>query len=152
MRLKSSLWFVYLFTLLSCASAPKLRQSADLAAEVTQTERAFAQSMKDRNYAAFTRFLSQEAIFFSGPTPLHGKDQVVSFWKRFFEQPEAPFSWEPKTIEVLNSGTLALSTGPVYDPQGKLVSTFTSIWRQEEPGVWRIIFDKGNKVCESNQK
>jgi hypothetical protein len=36
----------------------------------------------------------------------------------------------------------------VYDPGGKLVATFTSIWRLEAPGVWRIVFDKGNDVCD----
>ena len=51
-------------------------------------------------------------------------------------------------MEVLDSGTLALSSGPVHDPQGKLAATFTSIWRLEAPGIWRIIFDKGNEVCD----
>jgi len=45
---------------------------------------------------------------------------------------------------VLESGNLALSTGPVRDPSGKVTGSFTSIWRQEKPGVWRIVFDKGN--------
>ena len=36
----------------------------------------------------------------------------------------------------------------VFDPAGKRVATYTSIWRQEQPGVWRIIFDRGNKYCE----
>ncbi|HPA52918.1 MAG TPA: DUF4440 domain-containing protein, partial [Thermoanaerobaculia bacterium] len=59
----------------------------------------------------------------------------------------APFSWEPALVEVLDSGTLALSTGPVRDPAGKETGTFTSIWRREGPGTWRIVFDKGNPVC-----
>ncbi len=66
----------------------------------------------------------------------------------FFEPPAAPFSWQPETVEVLDSGTLALSTGPVRDAGGKLISRFTSIWRLEAPGQWRIVFDKGNRVCE----
>jgi hypothetical protein len=45
-------------------------------------------------------------------------------------------------------GTLALRSGPVYEPAGKNCATFTSICRQEAPGVWRIIFDKGNEVCD----
>jgi ketosteroid isomerase-like protein len=51
-------------------------------------------------------------------------------------------------VQVLESGTLALSTGPVRDPKGKLVGRFSSIWRREAPGVWRIIFDHGSDVCE----
>jgi len=28
------------------------------------------------------------------------------------------------------------------------LATFSSIWRQESPGVWRIVFDKGNPECD----
>ena len=65
--------------------------------------------------------------------------------KRFYEKPDAPFSWAPEQVEVLESGTLALSSGPVWDPKGKQFATFTSIWRLEAPGVWRIVFDKGQR-------
>ncbi len=102
--------------------------------------------MADRDHDAFQAFLSDEAIFLSSATA-RGRDQVAAQWQRFFEQPAAPFSWQPKKVEVLGSGNLALSTGPVHDAAGKLISRFTSIWRQESPGQWRIIFDKGNQVC-----
>ncbi len=115
---------------------------------VGDTERAFAKSMADRDHAAFTSFLSEEAVFFSDPRVLHGKAQVAQAWKRFYQGATAPFSWQPEQVEVLPSGTLALSSGPVRDAQGKLIATFTSIWRLEAPGVWRIIFDKGNEVCD----
>lgn len=118
----------------------------DVKREVANTERAFAKSMADRDHAAFTSFLSDEAVFFSGSKPLHGKLLVANAWKRFFEGPTAPFSWQPELVEVLSSGTLALSSGPVRDAQGKLVATFTSIWRMESPGIWRIVFDKGNDI------
>ena len=115
--------------------------------EVAAVERSFAQTMADRDHEAFVSFLSDEAIFISGPTVLRGKQAVAEQWLLYFQGPEAPFSWEPETVEVLESGTLALSTGPVRSADGTLVATFTSIWRQEEPGVWRIVFDKGNQVC-----
>lgn len=132
--------------LAGCAAQPPL---ADLQQQVADTERAFARTMAARDHAAFTAFLSDEAVFFSGPAPLHGKQQVAAWWKRFYEQSEAPFSWEPEKVEVLASGTLALSTGPVRNARGKTVGSFTSIWRQEAPGVWRIVFDKGNDACNS---
>lgn len=122
-------------------------QLAQLTQEVKAAERAFARSMAERNLAAFTDMLSAEAVFFTTAQPLRGKSAVSGFWKRFFEQKEAPFAWEPEQVEVLDSGTLALSSGPVRNAKGELVGTFTSIWRQESPGVWRIVFDKGNDVC-----
>ena len=103
--------------------------------------------MANRDHQAFASFLSQEAVFFSGPKPLRGAQQVAEWWKRYYEGPDAPFSWQPEDVEVLDSGTLAMSSGPVRDPKGALIATFTSIWRLEDTGTWRIIFDKGNEVC-----
>jgi ketosteroid isomerase-like protein len=131
-----------------CASVTAPISNTDLKRQVADSERAFAQTMADRNHAAFTSFLADEAVFFTSTKALRGKSEVAAFWKRFFEGPTAPFSWQPETVEVLDSGHLALSSGPVRNPEGKVVATFTSIWRQEAPGTWRIIFDKGNDVCD----
>jgi hypothetical protein len=46
-------------------------------------------------------------------------------------------------VEVLDSGTLALSSGRVRDPQGTRVGTFNSVWRRASGGRWKIVFDKG---------
>jgi ketosteroid isomerase-like protein len=117
--------------------------------QVEDAERAFAATMAKRDYSAFTTFLSDEAVFFSGETVRRGRQEVAAAWKPYFDGAEAPFAWEPQVVEVLDSGTLALSSGPVYDPGGALVSHFTSIWRLEAPGTWRIIFDKGNRACDA---
>lgn len=111
------------------------------------TEIAFAKSLADRDFAAFSALVSDEAIFFGAKGPLRGKAIVLQKWEAFFKDEHAPFSWAPETVTVLDSGGLALSSGPVYDPQGHLVATFSSIWRREAPGRWRIVFDKGCDVC-----
>lgn len=133
--------------LVGCVSAAPPTPAADLEREVRETERAFAKTMADRDHAAFASFLAQEAVFFSGEKPLHGAAEVAAFWMRYYAGPAAPFSWEPAEIEVLPSGTLALSSGPVRDSDGNLIGTFTSIWRREGPSRWRIVFDKGNPAC-----
>ena len=122
--------------------------NAELKQQVADTERAFAATMKQRDLAAFTSFLSDETVFYSGPTPLRGKEQVTAFWKKFYDGRDAPFSWEPDQVDVTDSGTLAHSSGPVYDPKGKLIARFNSVWRQEAPGKWRIVFDKGQDICD----
>lgn len=131
-----------------CAAMTSHPPGTDLQRQVADTERAFAKTMADRDHAAFASFLSDETIFFSGAKALRGKQQVADAWKRFYDGPVAPFSWQPEVVEVLDSGMLALSSGPVRNPQGKLIATFTSIWRLEAPGTWRIVFDKGNDVCD----
>ena len=121
--------------------------NAQLQQQVINTELGFAKTMANRDFKAFATFVSDEAIFFAGDRQLHGKQEVLGWWKDFFTKPEAPFSWEPKTVEVLPSGKLALSTGPVHNAEGKLIGEFSSIWRQDAAGTWHIIFDKGNAVC-----
>ena len=133
----------FVLAALTACSTPLRVDPKALEQQVVDTERTFAKTMADRDLAAFARFLSDETVFFSGPTPLRGKAAVTAYWKRFYDQPAAPFSWQPERVQVLDSGTLALSTGPVFDASGKRVASFTSVWRLEAPGVWRIVFDKG---------
>ena len=140
----------FLLTLISllmgCTKPPKMSTEM-LRQEVFETERAFAQTMAKRDFQAFTAYLSEEAVFFSGPTPLHGKNAVADWWKQYYVSDKAPFSWEPEKVEVLQSGTLALSTGKVRNSEGNIIGEFTSIWRKKAPGKWHIVFDKGNQVC-----
>ncbi|HET7040163.1 MAG TPA: nuclear transport factor 2 family protein [Gemmatimonadales bacterium] len=132
-------------TMLAIVTPRPLRaQGPDtLAAQVREAERGFAATMARRDFAAFGTFVADEAIFFGRQGAQRGKAAVLDGWKRFFEGPDAPFSWEPETVEVLDSGTLALSSGPVRDTSGRQVGTFNSIWRLEPDGRWRVVFDKG---------
>lgn len=114
-----------------------------LKAQVEAVERAFARSMAERDHAAFAALLSEQAVFFDGRQVLRGKAAVAAGWKPLFEGPTAPFSWAPDQVQVLADGTLALSTGPVRNAAGVVSGRFNSIWRQEAPGVWRVVFDKG---------
>jgi len=128
------------------AAGPGVASAAPDSAQeqVVAAERAFAKSMADRSLASFAGFVSEEAVFFGKPAVLRGKAQVVAGWSRFFEPVLPPFSWEPDQVEVLDSGTLALSTGPVRDRAGTVIGRFNSVWRLEAPGVWRVVFDKGS--------
>ncbi|MGX4640312.1 YybH family protein [Massilia sp. SYSU DXS3249] len=115
----------------------------ELRQQVMQAERDFAATMAKRDFEAFTNFLSREAVFMSPAGSLRGKDAVATGWRVYFDKPQAPFSWEPDEVEVLASGTLAFSSGPVRDAAGKQVGRFNSVWRLEGPGTWRVVFDKG---------
>jgi len=116
---------------------------AELAAQVRAAEAAFARSMAERDHAAFAAHLADEAVFFGARGVLRGKAAVAAGWKPYYEGPDAPFSWQPESVEVLDSGTLAHSSGPVFAPDGRRIATFNSIWRRESDGRWRIVFDKG---------
>ena len=111
--------------------------------EVRARETAFAKSMADRDLAVFTSFISPDAVFVGVGGTTRGPKDIAAAWKRFFDGPDAPFSWKPETVEVLASGNLALSSGPVFDPKGERIGTYNSTWRRDADNVWRIIFDNG---------
>lgn len=113
-------------------------------AEVFAAERAFAKSMADRDLAAFGRHIAPDTLFFGNAKVHRGRDAVLAAWKAFFDGSQAPFSWEPDQVEVLDSGQLALSTGPVRNPQGQVVARYNSIWMRAADGRWLVIFDKGS--------
>ena len=131
-----------------CVSAPRAGESlAELTEQVRATELAFAKTLADRDLEQFAAMIAPDVIWL-GDQPLRGPDAVVASWKAYFEGPTAPFSWRPELVEVQEGGKLALSTGPVLDPAGRRVGTFTSIWRREPSGAWKIIFDRGCPVCQ----
>lgn len=134
--------------LVSCAAgAGNAQTGPELTHQVFAAESSFAHAMAARDVQAFAALVSAEAIFL-GRRALQGKDSIVAAWRPFFDGPEAPFSWFPEVVEVLASGTLALTSGPVRDPSGKQTGVFNSIWRREADGHWRVVFDKGCPVCD----
>jgi len=138
--------FKGLLLLCMTAHAAAADDLARLAEEVRATEVAFAKTLADRDVKAFRAMIAPDVIWLAD-IPLRGPDQVLTRWQKFFDAPQAPFSWSPEQVEIQDGGALALSTGPVLDPAGKRVGTFTSIWRRESPGEWKIIFDSGCAHC-----
>ena len=125
-------------------------QGGPKAQVVGDTERAFAATMAKRDMKSFAAFISNEAIFMGSsdaPRVLRGRQAILESWKPYFDGPDAPFSWEPDIVEVVDSGSMALTSGPVHDPKGEVIGRFNSIWRLERDGKWRIVFDRGSPVC-----
>ncbi len=118
---------------------------------ITATEQQFADTMANRDLAAFLSFVADDAVFLNGGKPLAGKQAIADRWRPFFDGAAAPFSWQPDLVVVLASGALATSTGPVSNPAGQVVARFHSTWRLESDGRWRIVFDNGYPVgrCEN---
>jgi ketosteroid isomerase-like protein len=114
------------------------------AQEVRAREEAFAKTMADRDFEAFLTFIAPEAVFFSGDAPLRGRQAIGEAWEGYFEGDRAPFSWRPDLVQALETGGLALSSGPVLNAAGEVVGRFNTIWRKERDGQWLVVFDKGS--------
>ena len=129
---------------LALCPAPGTCQLAGPAAEVEAREIAFARTMADRDLNAFLSFISPEAVFFGRQGALRGREAIARAWAPYFEGPAAPFAWLPDVVEVLDSGSLALTSGPVRSASGESIGRFNTVWRRDPDGVWRVVFDRGS--------
>lgn len=133
--------------LAGCAEPPAPDAKA-LHDEVRAAETSFAKSMADRDFAAFSSWVADDAVFINGGKPLRGKAEVLAHWKRFFERPAAPFSWKPEIVEVPARGDLGYTEGPVTLANGRVSNRFYTTWRRGGDGRWQVVFDNGYEVCQ----
>jgi ketosteroid isomerase-like protein len=132
-------------------AAPVPAELEAIAAQVRAAEIAFAQTLADRRLDRFAGFVAEDAVF-RGATLRVGRAQVVEGWKRFFDPPAAPFSWAPDQVTVAADGRTAISTGLARAPDGTPLSRFTSLWRREADGQWRVFADQGvDAACEARK-
>ena len=115
--------------------------AADPAEDVRQAEIAFAKAFADRDPAKFFSMVLDDASFLAPLRTMSGKQAITERWSRFFNGPQAPFSWGPERVAVNQAGTVGLSTGPVYDPKGVHIGNYSSVWLKQADGTWKILFD-----------
>ena len=151
MHLQRLAFLLPALALVACAAPVAPAGSVDQAAasaELRAAETAFAASMARRDLAAFSALVADDAVFINGGQPLHGKARILDHWKRFFDGPQAPFSWKPELAEANLLGTMGYTRGPVSSPEGKVFAHFHSTWRRQPDGQWRVVFDNGERACD----
>jgi ketosteroid isomerase-like protein len=127
--------------------------AADVADEVRCREIGFSQTVETQDLEAFREFIDADARFV-GASVLRGVDDIAAAWAVFFKEDGPTIKWRPQIVEVLADGKLALSRGPYRAlspfPNGDVVEqwgTFNSIWRLNDDGEWRVVFDAGNEAA-----
>ena len=134
------------------AAPPSADQLEAIAGQVKAQEIAFARTMADRRLDRFAEFVAEDAVF-RGATLRLGRTEVVEKWKPYFDGPKAPFSWAPDSVTVSADGRLAISSGPVRDPDDHVLTRYITIWRLEADGHWRVIVDGGvDEACATARK
>jgi ketosteroid isomerase-like protein len=133
-------------------SAPAM---ADVTDDVRCREVGFSRSVETKDIAAFQSFIDADARFVGGAVN-RGAADITTAWGVFFSDDAPKMKWRPQIIEVLADATLALSRGPyrmiVQGPDGTKTErwgTFNSVWRKQDDGSWKVVFDAGNESDEA---
>ena len=128
---------------------------ADLVEDVRCREIGFSKSVETQDVALFASFIDADARFVSNVVT-HGPEAIAAAWSVFFTESGTTIKWRPQFVQVLETGTLALTRGPyrmvTNTDQGKMMEhwgTFNSVWRLQENGEWKVVFDAGSPASEA---
>ena len=129
--------------------------AAGPADEVRCREIGFSKSVEAQDRELFPTFIDPDARFASNAV-LRGDEAIADAWSSFFSEDSPRIKWRPQIVEVLEDGKLALSRGPFLviskddqDVESEHWGTFNSVWRLNDDGEWRVVFDAGSNEAES---
>ncbi len=114
-----------------------------------QREPGFAQSVADRDAAAFAEYLHPRAAFGVGNKPTVGRAAVLAEWKGIIDGSALKLEWYPDVVTVGGDRDTLYSAGPALsqNPQTGAYqrSRFNSVWQRGEDGARPVIFDDGSR-------
>ena|ERR1019366_7093028 len=116
---------------------------------VWRRERSFAHSVEAHDENAWASHLHPGVIFNVGTADAdRGRDEVVKVWLGISGRKNVVLRWRPGVVMIGGDPNIAVSLGP-YVFQGRKegvdkfeVGFYQTVWvRQENDGVWRVLFD-----------
>jgi ketosteroid isomerase-like protein len=143
---------VFVLVLFAAASFAKKEKSAPDSERLVQLEAQFAADVAQHGHDAFlTHFADDGVEVVDGG----GFDNLEAMRK----QPPWPegtsLTWTPVKAEMAASGDLGYTYGTYVftakNKEGKLVPSYgkyTSIWRKQKDGQWKVVVDMGNSSPE----
>jgi ketosteroid isomerase-like protein len=111
-------------------------------------EIAFSRSVESGDWEAFERLVHPNARFAGWEAV--GPAEITARWREAFGSGARSIRWRPRSVEILEEDSLALSRGPyrvtAETPDGPAESwgSFNSIWSRTPEG-WRVVFDLGSE-------
>ena len=128
MNLRVPLLCAVLISLVACAASVDRSDTAQLQAQVTAAELAFAKTMADRDHAAFASFIAEEAVFISEANQYAAKRRLARtgksstthharrfrgsrIWLRFCRQVHSPIRLAPWQLRTEKSSRGSIRSG-----------------------------------------
>lgn len=140
-----------LLTTLSLATEQKSLTGSDL---LLQLEADFAADVAKRGHDAFLTYFAEDGVEVVDGGGFDNKDAMR-------KQPPwakgTTLTWTPIKAEMSASGDLGYTYGNYVftskNDAGKIVTRrgkYTSIWKKQKDGQWRVVVDMGNTNADTN--
>lgn len=152
-RLLSIAAIMLLFVMVALL-AGRSSASADAQANADMLRRLEAEFMKsaaEHGSAGYMAYYADDAVELpNGADALQGKDAIAKTMG-FLDQKDNHLSWTPVYAQMAASGDLGYTYGTYVfttkDKSGKTVEDhgkYTSIWKKQKDGKWKVVLDMGN--------
>jgi ketosteroid isomerase-like protein len=152
-KIASALLLLLIFTVSSVATKQRTPEGDEL---LRQLEADFAADVAQHGHEAFITHFAEDGVEVVDGGGFDTKDAIR-------KQPPWPegttLTWTPIKAEMAASGDLGYTYGNyVYiakNKEGKLVTSYgkyTSIWKKQKDGQWKVMVDMGTQVPIRNQR
>lgn len=131
-----------LLVVAACGVGFVVGHAAGDASAVLTADRAFNQSVADKDVEHFRALVAEDAMFGGGTAhQTQGREAIVKAWAPFFEPDAVPLTWAPVKGEVLSGGEIGYTVGRYV--HGRARGQYLTVWRKQADGRWRAIYDIG---------
>ncbi len=120
-----------------------------------QLEREFMKAAADKGSQGYMSYYADDSVEVPNGAPLiQGKAEIAK-GMGFLDDKNNSLTWTPVGADISSSGDLGYTYGNyefrAKDKDGKPVvqhGKYTSIWKQQKDGSWKVVLDMGNASPE----
>jgi ketosteroid isomerase-like protein len=120
-----------------------------------QLEAEFMRAAEEKGSQGYMSYYADDAVEVPNGSPLIQGKAEISKGMGFLDKKENRLTWTPVGGDISASGDLGYTYGNYEfrskDKEGKLVvqhGKYTSIWRLQNDGNWKVVLDMGNASPE----
>ena len=158
--MKSFLPIVVVAFLYATISLPVPRRTVSAAPKASvetlkQLEGEFMKAAAEKGVAGYMAYYADEAVELPNNNPIIRGKVNIAPGMSFLDNKENQLLWTPVGGEVSNSGDLGYTYGNFEfhskDKEGKQriqYGKYTSIWKMQKDGSWKVVLDMGNASPE----
>ena len=156
-------WIAVLVTMTLAAVSGSRSSAADPTATTAETlrtlEAEFMKAALARGSQGYMSYYADDAVELpNGAAAIRGKENIAKTMG-FLDSKDNQLTWTPVYADISASGDLGYTYGTFEfrskDKDGKPTvghGKYTSVWRKQKDGSWKVVLDMGNDSPEPGKK
>jgi ketosteroid isomerase-like protein len=123
-----------------------------------QLEAEFMKATSEHGSQGYLSYYADDAVEVPNGEPLIQGKVNIAKTMGFLDQKDNRLTWSPVGADISKSGDLGYTYGTfefrTKDKDGKTVvdrGKYTSIWKKQKDGSWKVVLDMGNASAQSAQ-